>query len=422
MSVLSLDGRRFAAGLFWLERGGAATVAAAARRFRRPYYVHWGRQTGYASAADASGGDESPEGFPSLAASLLAHFNSGFWMALVEADDGRLALVKARDGQVLADGEEVFEDRAAALAAFERARSVGWELHATPGLVEDVAGGTGVHGIDLSALPVEPEMRLAPAPLARLTSRKAAGVLCLALAVAGAGALWLHRDRAWRLLAGPEPVAEKIAAAAEPTVNVAVDSAALVAACRQALTKHPPWLPAWRTERVSCEARFSDTALLTVRPELGGRPVLLARWRLTPGRSEPLHRRIAEEHLSGWYAASVDGGRAWAVVPLAPVVQISNAAPLPFLAFRRALDRRLGGPDARIGYARGERGRDGVEVRIETARPLAWLAALVAEVPGLEILRVSRETGGPWRLEGRRVSPAAIPRSAFEDLTREIDP
>ena len=310
----------------------------------------------------------------------------------------------------------------AALAAFERARSVGWELHATPALIEDVSGGTGVHGIDLSALPVEPAMSLAPAPLARLTGRRAAGMLCLALAVAGAGALWLHRDRAWRLLTGPEPAVEKIAAAVEPTVSVAVDSAALVAACRRALTEHPPWLPAWRTERVSCEARFSDTALLAVRPELDGRPALLARWRLMPGRSEPLHRRIAEEHLAGWYAASVDGGRAWAVVPLAPVVRVSEAAPLPFLAFRQALDRRLGGPDARIAYARGERGRGGVEVRIETDRPLARLAALVAEVPGLELLRLSREAGGAWRLEGRRVSPAAMPRSAFEDLTRELDP
>ena len=77
-----------------------------------PWHVHWGDQTGY--AAD----EEGPGGCPSLAASLHAHIGAPFWMALVEADDGRLALVKAREGAILADGDEVFPDRAGALEAF----------------------------------------------------------------------------------------------------------------------------------------------------------------------------------------------------------------------------------------------------------------------------------------------------------------
>ena len=131
MSVLTVGGRRYVAGLFWLERGSAASVARNARAFGRPWHVHWGDQTGY--AAD----EEDPGGCPSIAASLQAHIGSPFWMALVEADDGRLALVKAREGAILADGDEVFGDRAGALEAFARSRAVGWSLHATPGLVED---------------------------------------------------------------------------------------------------------------------------------------------------------------------------------------------------------------------------------------------------------------------------------------------
>ena len=139
--------RRFAAGLYWLEREGAGSVARNARAFKRPWHVHWGGQTGY--AAD----EESPKGCPSLAASLQARIAATTWMALVEADDGRLALVKARDGAFLADGDEAFADREAALAAFERAcgetesspgpegSTVGWALHATPGLVKGDAPG-----------------------------------------------------------------------------------------------------------------------------------------------------------------------------------------------------------------------------------------------------------------------------------------
>ena len=90
MSVLTVGGRRFAAELYWLEREGAASVARNARAFKRPWHVHWGGQTGY--AAD----EESPKGCPSLAASLQAHIGVPTWMALVEADDGRLALVVER--------------------------------------------------------------------------------------------------------------------------------------------------------------------------------------------------------------------------------------------------------------------------------------------------------------------------------------
>ena len=47
------------------------------------------------------------------------------------SDTGRYALIKVRDGAVLADGDEVFSNRDAAVEAFERARALGWDLYAT---------------------------------------------------------------------------------------------------------------------------------------------------------------------------------------------------------------------------------------------------------------------------------------------------
>ena len=421
MSVLTIGDRRFAAGLYWLERGSAASVARNARAFGRPWHVHWGGQTGY--AAD----EEDPGGCPSLAASLQKHIGAPAWMALVEASDGRVALVKARDGAILADGDEVFPDRASALEAFERSLGAPWALHATAGLIDGddpgrspgpgsspVPGRSPVTEIDPGALADEPAMRLRPAPLARLDLPKVGRFAALAAAVAGAALVWTQRDALWHLVAGPPTVAETEQVPVEPPVTVALDAEALLAGCLRALGEHPPYLPAWRTERIACEGRFADGALIGVRPELEDRAVLLVRWHLESGYSEPVHRRIAEAHLSGWYAASVTGGRAWAAVPLAPVVRLSDAAPPSLLEFREAVDRRLGTRVDRIDYAPGS--SDGIEVRIATRRPPARLAGAVAGVPGLELVRLARDAAGGWRLEGRRVSPVSMPRSRYEQL------
>ena len=76
-----------------------------------------------------------------------------------DADTGhtkRYALIKVRDGAVLADGDEVFTNRDAAVEAFTRARALGWDLYATPGLL---AGGADrdVTELDVSSLAAVPE-------------------------------------------------------------------------------------------------------------------------------------------------------------------------------------------------------------------------------------------------------------------------
>ena len=454
MSVLTVGGRRFAAGLYWLEREGAGSVARNARAFKRPWHVHWGGQSGY--AAD----EESPKGCPSLAASLQALIGAPTWMALVEADDGRLALVKARDGAFLADGDEVFADREAALAAFERARgesnsspgpggsseagsstapesssvpvsstvpessSVGWALHATPGLVKDagagsspVPGSSPVSEIDPASLVDDPAMRLAAAPLSMLGLPRVGRFLALAVMVAGGAFVWTQRGSLWELIAGPEEAAEAEQAPAVPPVTAILDAGALLAGCRQALMAYPPYMPAWRTERISCEGRFADIALIGVRPELEDRAVLMVHWRLGSGRPEPLHRRIAETHLSDWYAASVTGDRAWAVTPLEPVLRLGYDIPPSLLDFRKAVDRHFGARGTRIEYPMQG---DGIELRVTTGRVPFRLADAVAAVPGLELVRLVQDGAGEWRLEGRRVSPVSMPRERFEQAVRPV--
>ena len=417
MSTLVINGQPFAAGLYWLERSGPAATARAARRFARPWCVHRAGQTGYAGDTE----DDAPEGLPALAPALVDSIESEFWMALAAGDaaagaSGRFALIKVRDGAVLADGDEVFTNRDAALEAFGRARALGWDLYATPGLL---AGGADreVTELDVSSLALAPENVLRRAPFTRIGRAHLGLVLLLLAVLAGVWIAWLQRDALLDWIAGPEPVTA-IAPPAEPELAVAVDSAALIEACRWALIDYPPWLPAWRIESLSCVARFADPELAALRPELAGGPVMLARWRLVPGHAEPLHRQLAEQHLSRWYAASVVDARAWAVLPLVPVLRIVETAPPLFLAFRRAVDRELGLRGARIDYSGGPQG--GWTVRIGHPGPLSHLADLFREaagLAGLEITALDRGGDGGWRLHGRPVAPEAMTRAGFRALT-----
>ena len=430
MSTLDINGRPFAAGLYWLERAGPAATARAARRFARPWCVHRAGQTGFAGGTE----DDAPEGLPALALALNGAIESQFWMALAAsdaavghgeagntpaADTGRYALIKVRDGAVLADGDEVFTSRDAAVEAFDRARALGWDLYATPGLL---TGGAGrdVTELDVSSLAAAPEYVLRRVPFTGIRRAHLSLVLLLSATIAGVWIGLLQRDALLDWITGPEPV---VAAAppTEPDLAIAVDSAALIEACRRSLIDYPPWLPAWRIESLACTARVEDPELVVLRPELEGRAVMLARWRLGPGHAEALHRQLAEQHLTRWYTASVVDARAWAVVPLGLVLRVVETAPPLFLAFRRAVDRELGVRGARTDYARDPQG--GWTVRIGHPGPLSHLADLFQEaagLAGLEITALDRGAGGGWRLHGRPVTPEAMSRAEFREAARAL--
>ena len=421
MSVIGIGGRRYAAGLYRLERGGARATARTARRLGRPFHVHAGERTGF--AAD----DGSPEALPALALALSEHIGGAFCMALVAEDaadgaaagEGRFALVKARDGSVLADGDEVFGDRAAALEAFERARPLGWALHATPAVMAHLEGADEVAALEPAALGETAARaggeivltRTAPARRAGVRPIHAAVGIAVLAALAGA---WFGRDAILSLIMPPEPAPQPAALRPEPRLDVVIDGGALVAACRRALIERPPYMPAWRIERIACAARFADPELTGLRPELAGRPVLLVRWRLVPGHAEAMHRRLAEAHLARWHAAQVAGGRAWAALPLRPVLRAADAPAPAFLDLRRAVDRAFGAEGARIGYARGAGGA--WTVRIDHPGPLSRLGPLVGAVPGLEVAALSRGADGGWRLEGRPAEPERMTVSRLRAL------
>ena len=452
MSVIAVGGRPYAAGLYWLERRGARATARTARRLARPWCVHHGERTGFVGAGAADGSPEGPgpadpgsegigpeglgpeglgpeglgpEGLPALALALLAHLGDGFWMALVEgradSDGGppRYGLVKARGGAVLADGDEVFDDRAAALAAFERARGLGWALHATPGLIEDLEdSGPEAAVLDPAALGDAAARAGTAIELVRALPASGGGFRPLhaalgAAAIVAALGSWLGRDALLELIEEAEIPAAPVAEAPDPEVAVAVDGAALAAACRRALAERPPFLPGWEIEGIACSARFGDAELAALRPELSGKPVLLVRWGLAAGHAEAIARRLAERHLSGWHAGAVVEGRAWAAAPLGPVLRVVNAPAPSFLELREAVDRAFGAGGARLGYVRDAGGA--WTLRIEAAGPLAGLGSAAGGIAGLEVTGLSRRGDG-WRIDARPAAPETVRASRLGAL------
>ena len=334
----------------------------------------------------------------------------------IRADTGHYALIKVRDGAVLADGDEVFTSRDAAVEAFARARALGWDLYATPGLL---TGGADrdVTELDVSSLAAVPENVLRRAPFTRIGRAHVALALLLPAAIASVWIAWLQRDALLDWITGPEPVVA--APPSEPDLAIAVDSVTLIEACRRALIDYPPWLPAWRIESLACTARLADPELAALRPELAGRAVMLARWRLGSGHAEPLHRQVAEQHLSRWYAASVVDARAWAVAPAGPrAAHRRDTRRQLFLALRRAVDRELGLRGARIDYAAARKaaGPSGSAIPARCLR-LADLFREAAGLAGLEITALDRGADGGWRLHGRPVAPEAMTLAEFRELT-----
>ena len=310
-------------------------------------------------------------------------------MALLVADDGRGILIKAREGAVLADGDQIFPTVEAALHAFNEASALGWSLHAMADLVAEAAV------IEVDAPATTAEMELRPVPFARMTARHAAAATLALAILAAAGEGWVHRRALEALLFGPPPAP---VAVADAVIASVIDGAALAA--------RPPHLLAWRLERIECPPRLADPALLAGRPELAGRAVAVIRWRLEDGRPAALHRRLAERQLAGYHLAQVSGREAWALQPLGPVQRQHQTAETPPLVFRRAVDRAFGPRGAEIVHGAGAR-----VSRVTAADTLADLARLVAGLGPVEALSLARAAGGPWVVDLRPPRPALAPRA-----------
>ena len=406
MSGLLVGGRRFAAGLDWLPRSSVAQTAHEARKGGSVWCAYFGDQTGYGGQSE-----EHEVGMSALAAVLSAWIEEQTWMALVLADDGRCVLVQVRDGRILASGDRVFESAEVACAQLEGVDGSGWVFYATPGILE------GAREIDVGLLPAEGGLR--PAPLSGVTRKKVLRGAGVAAAAGLMFAAWGFKDRIVLLVLGPPVTPQIVGKKQDPRIASVIDSAALVAGCREGIRRYTPGMPGWRLKDVTCVARFADEKLLAVRAGLKDRPVLVVRWRMRPNAEEALHRQVADRHLTEWKSGSragelegsVVGRDAWMAVGLPPVAVEANQGLVPsLLSLRTDLDRKFGLRAVRI-----EHGRKAGLIRIVMREPLSQIGQLVEGVDGFEVLKLVRGGSG-WVIEGRRAKPVRMKESGFARL------
>jgi len=410
--ILEFAGRRFAAGLFWVEPG--AEVERSERR-SWGWSLEWGGQTGW---IPREAGLKGLEGVPSVAACVAGYLGSdgaeGGWVALLKADDDRFSVVRVQGGVITTGGDLVFGDAGAAMNAVEEARAEGADVYGTPGAVTD--GGFFVE-LDVGGLPeVEREEALRQRG-GRSSPLRVAGVSAAVLVLVLGGVWLIAPDWVFDLFGGRESVVQHVIRQSEEGVIARIDNGALVQACGAAQTVRPPYIQAWKLTRIECHGWFGESEVIGLRPELEGRAVMVVRWNLPKHYVAPLHRRIAEEHLGEWYLGSVVETSAWAVMPLGPVLQRADGdMSLSYLEFRREVDRHFGMQGGRIEYGAAA---ESASVTVLLRQGLGRIAALVADVPGLELVSLSSEGGLAWLLKARQATGFEVKASLFRQLVAD---
>ncbi len=410
MSVISVNGVKFAVGLDWLPKGNLVTKIMDARKGGSSWFVDYEGRTGFAGDAG-----EYVEGMPVLAASLREVIPDEVWMAVFEADDGRCALVQVRDGVILANGDRLLASAEEARQALGQIDLSGWAVYASAGVIPGAqvleAPGLGGRAV------------LKRVPLSGVTRRRATRTAVVAAMIGSVGGVWGFRGELLELVLGAPVKEDEVVQGGEPQLSAVIDSVALVAGCREAIRRHTPGIPGWERSGLSCTARFGDASLLAFRPGLQGRPVLVMRWRMRPGGEESVLRQVAERHLAEWKVSrfqgeiesSVVGREAWAVVLLPAVVVEASGLDVPGrMALRAKLDRSFG---LRSGTL--EHGEKSGVIRIVMKEPLSRIAALIEAVPGFEVTELSRGGSG-WVIVGRRAQPVSMRETGFAALRRLI--
>ena len=414
MSVLSVGGRKMAAGLEWEAGSTRMQVRQALAESGRSHMVQVDTQIGL--AAD----EGNPKGAVPLAGALRKVCQGDSWLALV-ADDGgeRFALVRQVNGKLLADGDRVYEGRQEAVGAFGEvrarieARQAGGEFLATPGLFSD---GAGVEVLEVGTL--------AGAAKGLPTVRRAGGgangsqrgqwiLIGVLVLVAGFGGGWYFEKEIRELVYGKPKPSPKVR-----IVAAATDTGALLEGCAAAMGRNLLHLGGWQATEVDCYARFSHGQILGVVPELRNRPALLAVWKLGPGLEAPAHRRLAERALgggSGWDAYQVSEKTVWAVSALPPVIREYRKPPL-YREWREALERAFALRGVQIEHRKVPGAPGGTAgVVLVSHHSLAALKAMAEAVPGLEFVRVTAKQAG-WTVLARKEEAERLAEPVFERL------
>ena len=414
MSVLTIGGQRFAAGLDWqreLVKGRAAGRIAKERY--RPWMVDVGGQTGFVNGVD------NPEGSRPLAAVLIAGLGgAGSWAAFVEEEatgEGprRVAVLRGAGAVILPGGDTVFPSGEEAFAALGNLQGDQMHLVVTPGLVE-FAPDAEVLGTETIAEGAANAPEMARAPAAGMSFGSFLLVLFLMVG-AGVGLLWwLAGDDLLRMVGLGQKEAKE-----EPLVEAVVRTDDFLRHCQAAMDARRVSMSGFNRLGVACHPRFAGAVSKVTPGSLAGQPVLEVFWTLREGLDPRVYVPLAQDMLQPWPIAFIDDeGTSAAFVALPVVVELYRADDATWTEpaeFRRRLDMALALRGFELEYK--DWGAD-VEVELQTGRPLREAIAMLTAIEGLEVASVTWSPERDWVFAGRRTQAFHIRQSEFHALTR----
>ncbi|MXW36101.1 MAG: hypothetical protein F4Z60_11640 [Chloroflexi bacterium] len=419
MSVLWIGEQRFAAGLLW-QRGEVSGRAArrTARESRSSWTVDVSGQTGFVDDAEGPGGTKP------LAGALMALLRGRLrgeetWIAFVEEDgeDGteekRVGVVRCSGGVLLADGDEVFASAEEVAEAVDPAGLEGAVVVATPGLADRFPDAVEVDVEGL--LQAAQELDALSAVRTGGASRKRVVWLVVFAVFGTAGILgWANRIEIGIRLGWVEVKKEE----ERPRVVVGIDSRRFLAHCRDEIARRELGLAGFDRIGVFCHAQYRMDENVGAPWSLAGRPVLEVRWQLRDALEPRVYVGLAEARLEPWFWRGVsDVGQAVGFAPLPQVLeQLDGVDRQSRPEFRARIDRLLALRGFRIDYVKE---RPGVEVVLETERPLSEAVALVSAIEGLDVVSVAFEDGR-WRFEGRRQATQSMFQDEFAILAAPL--
>lgn len=418
MSVLWIDGQRFAAGLEW-QRGLVAGRRARrlARQRRRPWAVNVAGQTGFADDAG------EPRGVKPLAGAIAGFLRTmpdriENWIAFIGEDageggepgEGRVAAIRCHSGSLLADGDMVFASAEAALEALGEGAVANVTVIASPGLRPLFADAIELPGETLRRAAAD-VLVLSPVQTGGISRKSVCWAVIAALLIAGGYWAWANRE--WILIrfGWIEQEMER------PRVRVAVETERFLGYCRDELARREMWMAGFERVAVRCHSSYAPDDGISPPKELKDRPVLEVRWRLRERLPPRVYGRLAEQLLERWYWAGVnDEGQAAAVSPLPPVLaRMKKRKREEPLAFRARIDGMFPLRGFAVEYRWGKQN----EVTLATARPFAQAVAMIGGLPGVEVLSAAYENG-MWRFEGRRLRPRSMFEARFMKLSKPL--
>ena len=416
MSVVTIDGKQYAASLFWVPAIQKTEIRRISKAGRRRHNVRFEELVGLGD------GDGNPQGLPPLASTVVRVVGAdrGTWTVAVATDDGRVCLIHQEQGSLARDGDIVFDREEDAWQKFQSFRQAEGRSFVSAGLFQEHP--ENFNPFDIGALGETANI------MARVEREKDGGKHLLAgllgLAVLSVGGYFV-----WDIfIKDPPPPPEPPI----PTIAAALDSLTFIAGCENARRNVLLHVGGWELQRLTCSADFGASAgpadtpdsekerrITRVHSALSGRPVLLAEWALVETLDPPVWRRIAEQELStrgNWEVTQVAEKTAWAAVTLPPLLVEAEAVPPNYVTFRNAVERAFALQGVKIDHGvtpTHAQGAASVKLELPFELPKLYNMIRPAELTTLEVLRVVSRPDIGWDVLARKQEPRIVEEPDF---------